>query len=176
MHQILRLQEEYLKSNDSHVLSEFYIEVLRYCKYILKASFQGHRAEDAYDLASKLAERLMVKHEPVIEDNPAGYLNSALKFMGKPRKEVLLYDWMNGKVAMIDSDDSDYQNLIDECLAYLVIPKRIREPVERCLRKGESAEMTRQTISEEDRKTFDLVMAEVRKFAERKIDGKSKVL
>lgn len=173
MHSILRLQEEYLRTEDSSVLSQFYVEVLRYAKYICKVEGKGDRAEDAYDLASMLVERLMTKKQPVIKSTPAGYLNASLRFMGKPRKEVLIFDWMDGKLSMCDSYDADYQCLVDECMNDLVIPKRLSDVIEHCLRTGESAAIARESVPEEDRKIFDMVMTEVRKYAERRICGKS---
>lgn len=171
-HRILQLQQQYLETQDKEVLGQFYVEVLKYCKHIVKHSRFGKKTEDAFDLAEDITVRLMTTQEPVIKSTPAGYLNAALRFMDKPEKEVTMFDWLATKLSGFDTDDSLYQSYVDELLAYIYVPERIYEAVERCLRNKESLDGVKETIPQEDLKIFKLVMEQVKKYSEEKKGGK----
>lgn len=84
---ILRLQQEYLETEDPRVLDRLYRDLFNLCLTIGKGWVDVEHAEVAsHDLASSVIMRLLEKHEPVIKGAVSSYIRHAFFFMAKPGK------------------------------------------------------------------------------------------
>lgn len=127
---ILELQQEYLDTSDSDVLTELYNNLLKLAMYTLKYGNYYHMTYDeksivVHDVVSSIIIRLMTKQAPVIESNPMAYLQRAILYASKPTRKN-----KNQVVYTDDYDEEFYPSANDDPVLDEVVMNTFSEGVE----------------------------------------------
>lgn len=111
---ILELQQEYLDTSDSDILTELYCNLLKLALHNLKYGAYYHMTYDeksivVHDVVSSIIIRLITKQTPVIESNPMAYLQRAILYASNPtrknKNQVMYIDDYDGELYTSVNDD-----------------------------------------------------------------------
>lgn len=118
---ILELQQKYLDTSDSNILTELYCNLLKLALYTLKYGNYYRMTYDeksivVHDVVSSIIIRLMTDQTPVIKSNPMAYLQRAILYASNPtrknKNQVMYIDDYNGKLYTSVNDDPVFDEII----------------------------------------------------------------
>lgn len=118
---ILELQQKYLDTSDSNILTELYCNLLKLALYTLKYGNYYYMTYDeksivVHDVVSSIIIRLIMNKTPVIKSNPMAYLQRAILYASNPtrknKNQVMYIDDYDGELYTSANDDPVFDEII----------------------------------------------------------------